>query len=203
MRCAKRAARDQRPLGREHAGDRMDAHHLECLARSSGGRIEGRRRPSIVLPVPGGPASSRLWPPAAASSSARRARSWPRTSARSGGIGLRRPRPVARRVAAEIATEVRDRLREVAHGHGLDSAQLRLAADSAAHRIRSSPERRAPSATANARARAGPVRRERARRCRVLAQAARAEAAEMPPAPPARSRGRIRNLPSADPRERG
>ena len=54
---------------------------------SSGGRIDGSRRPSIVLPVPGGPASSRLCPPAAASSSARRARSWPRTSARSGGSG--------------------------------------------------------------------------------------------------------------------
>ena len=50
----------------------------------SRGRIPGKRRASIVLPVPGGPPSRRLCPPAAASSSARRARSWPRTSARSG-----------------------------------------------------------------------------------------------------------------------
>ena len=36
-----------------------------------GGRIDGRRRASIVLPVPGGPTRSTLWPPAAAISSAR------------------------------------------------------------------------------------------------------------------------------------
>ena len=51
---------------------------------SSSGRIPGRRRASIVFPVPGGPARSRLWPPAAAISRARRARSCARTSARSG-----------------------------------------------------------------------------------------------------------------------
>ena len=53
-------------------------------SRVERGRSPGRRRASIVFPVPGGPASRRLWPPAAASSSARRARSCPRTSARSG-----------------------------------------------------------------------------------------------------------------------
>ena len=52
--------------------------------RSSGGRIVGRRRASIVLPVPGGPMNSRLCPPAAAISRARRPRSCPRTSERSG-----------------------------------------------------------------------------------------------------------------------
>ena len=40
-----------------------------------GGRIPGSRRASIVFPVPGGPASSRLCAPAAAISSARRPRS--------------------------------------------------------------------------------------------------------------------------------
>ena len=35
-------------------------------ARLSGGRIEGTRWASIVLPVPGGPLSRQLWPPAAA-----------------------------------------------------------------------------------------------------------------------------------------
>ena len=61
----------------------------------SGGRIPGRRRASIVLPDPGGPTKSRLWPPAAAISSARRGTSCPRTSARSavlGAVAGRRPR---------------------------------------------------------------------------------------------------------------
>src|SRR5438552_336637 len=50
---------------------------------ASGGRIDGRRRASMVLPEPGGPMSSTLWPPAAATSRARRACACPRTSARS------------------------------------------------------------------------------------------------------------------------
>ena len=49
-----------------------------------GGRIDGNRCASIVLPVPGGPTKSKLCPPAAATSNARRAESWPLTSARSG-----------------------------------------------------------------------------------------------------------------------
>ena len=54
----------------------------------SGGRIEGRRAASIDLPEPGAPIISRLWPPAAATSSTRLALSWPLTSARSGsGVG--------------------------------------------------------------------------------------------------------------------
>ena len=44
-------------------------------ARVRAGRIPGSRRASIVFPVPGGPMSSRLCDPAAAISSARRARS--------------------------------------------------------------------------------------------------------------------------------
>ncbi len=50
----------------------------------SGGRMDGRRLASIDLPAPGGPTISRLWPPAAATSSARLAVSWPLMSARSG-----------------------------------------------------------------------------------------------------------------------
>ena len=54
---------------------------LERLRRrSGGGRMPGSRRASMVLPAPGGPIMSRLWPPAAAISSARLASSWPRTS---------------------------------------------------------------------------------------------------------------------------
>ena len=52
-------------------------------ASSSGGRMPGRQRASMVLPVPGGPLRRRWWPPAAATSSARFASSWPCTSERS------------------------------------------------------------------------------------------------------------------------
>ena len=49
----------------------------------SGGRMVGSRAASIDLPAPGGPTMSRLWPPAAATSSARLALSWPLMSLRS------------------------------------------------------------------------------------------------------------------------
>ena len=41
------------------------------------------RSASMLLPLPGGPIISRLWPPAAAIVSARFGISWPRTSLRS------------------------------------------------------------------------------------------------------------------------
>jgi hypothetical protein len=56
-------------------------------SKSGGGRIPWSRRASIVFPQPGAPRSSSAWPPAAATSSARLARSWPRTSWRSGQRG--------------------------------------------------------------------------------------------------------------------
>jgi hypothetical protein len=63
----------------------------ECTAADSsasasviGGIRPGRRCASIDLPAPGGPLISKLWPPAAATSSARLACAWPLTSARSG-----------------------------------------------------------------------------------------------------------------------
>ena len=49
-------------------------------SNDGGGRMPGSRRATIVLPAPGGPAISRLWPPAAAISSARFASACPRTS---------------------------------------------------------------------------------------------------------------------------
>ena len=63
--------RPERPLRRQPAAACSPATlwirvTSSASARSSGGRIEGRRRASIVLPTPGGPLSSRLWPPAAA-----------------------------------------------------------------------------------------------------------------------------------------
>ena len=45
--------------------------------RPARGRIEGRRWASMVLPAPGGPNRARWCPPAAATSRARRPRSWP------------------------------------------------------------------------------------------------------------------------------
>ena len=50
---------------------------------TSAGSSPGRHRASSVFPAPAGPTSSRLCPPAAATSSARFAASWPHTSARS------------------------------------------------------------------------------------------------------------------------
>jgi hypothetical protein len=50
---------------------------------AAGGSSLGRHRASSVFPAPAGPISIRLWPPAAATSSARFAASWPQTSARS------------------------------------------------------------------------------------------------------------------------
>ena len=55
-----------------------------------GGRIPGSRRASIVLPAPGGPIISRLWPPAAAISSAR-ARVGLAAHVGEVGTGVRRP----------------------------------------------------------------------------------------------------------------
>ncbi len=49
----------------------------------SGGRIVANRLASMDLPVPGGPMSKTLWPPAAAISNARLTFSWPLTSAKS------------------------------------------------------------------------------------------------------------------------
>ena len=71
------------PLGRKPAAEWI----LVVSTASSkliSGRIEGRRLASMLLPVPGGPISSTLCPPAAAISSARLAFSCPFTSLKSG-----------------------------------------------------------------------------------------------------------------------
>ena len=59
------------------------AEHSRASSNVSGGRIPPSLLASMVLPAPGGPDSSRLCPPAAATSSARRGSDCPRTSARS------------------------------------------------------------------------------------------------------------------------
>lgn len=64
----------------------MAATSSACV-RASGGSRPGRRAASMLLPAPGGPTIKRLWPPAAATSRARRAPGWPRTSDRHGAGG--------------------------------------------------------------------------------------------------------------------
>ena len=67
--------RAERPAARP-AGRRGRRRRWRSVATSSassgasGGRIEGRRLAASDLPAPGGPTISRLWPPAAATSSA-------------------------------------------------------------------------------------------------------------------------------------
>ena len=61
------------------------AVHSSDSSKVSGGRMPGSRLAIIVLPAPGGPIIRMLWPPAAATSSARRASPWPRTSEKSTG----------------------------------------------------------------------------------------------------------------------
>ena len=69
----------------ELARDRGDHRHFERLATAGAAAgFPGRQAASSDLPAPGGPLISRLWPPAAAISSARLATSWPLTCARSG-----------------------------------------------------------------------------------------------------------------------
>ncbi len=102
-------------------------------ACSSGARIVGRRRASIVLPTPGGPTIKRWCEPAAATASARRACSSPRTSARSsgsspsganaivgGGIGRLGPRRLALQARVQLAERARD-----AHVDARDERGLR------------------------------------------------------------------------------
>ena len=149
-------------------------------SRVSGGRMPGSRRASIVLPVPGGPASRTLCSPAAASSSARRPRSWPRTSARSGRNGSSSssgPGGEANGIVL-FAPKVGDRLGEVMHGHGADSRQRRLGRG--LRGAEESPEAGTPSAFRDgdrARDRAHPpVERELAHAA-VLEQPARGQLA--------------------------
>ena len=155
-------------------------------------------------PVPGGPASRTLCSPAAASSRARRPRSWPRTSARSAANGSSRwsvPGGEARDVL--LAAQVRDRLGEMTHGDGVDPRERRLGADSAAQRSRSAPPCALLRRRRSCRRRAARVRRGRARR-RLPCSSSRAPAAAASrQAPRARSGGRIPSPPCGAPPVRG
>ena len=150
MRRAERPPRDQRPLGRQHARDGVDPHHLERLAR-----LERRQDPRQP------PAEHRL---------ARTRRAGEQQVVSSGSRELERPaRPL---LAADVREVRRLRLGDLVgrlcrrrlsspRRYATASRRCRTGiastppssasqADSGAQRIRSSPERRAPSATANA-----------------------------------------------------
>ena len=144
------------PARRRRAGPATDWMRVTSIASSgvSGGRIDGRRRASIVLPVPGGPCRNRLWPPAAATSSAGDERVVAADVGEVGhrlglGLGRRRPaRPAARRVAAQHRRPPRS-----ATSTPRTSTPGTSAASRARERgstSRASPCRRAPSATASA-----------------------------------------------------
>src|SRR3954468_8533363 len=93
------------------------------------GRMPGSLRASIVLPAPGGPIIRRLWPPAAAISSARGASGCPRTSERSGppaegrhsGPGAAPPLgPGVRWISPPAVVDDLDEFAEARHAQDLD-----------------------------------------------------------------------------------
>ena len=113
------------------------------------GSSPGSRAASIDLPAPGGPTSSRLWPPAAAISSARRAVSMPFTSAMSGeGPAGASPLTAGRRQHLRAA-EMVDQAQQVGRRQHLDACPPRPP------RRPGSPGRSAPAPRAEAAIAAG------------------------------------------------
>ena len=81
---ARRGGRRTSPSGSGRPAAEWIIVVSNARSRPRAGSRPGRRWASMVLPAPGGPSRRRWWPPAAAASMARRAMTWPRTSARSG-----------------------------------------------------------------------------------------------------------------------
>ena len=150
--------------GSTPATERMAAS-ASASSEESSGSSPAIRCASIVLPVPGGPTSSRWCPPAAATSSARRASSWPTTSARSwqrcGRQGGRWARPRQHRRPLEPGQHLSERRRAVhvdpvderrlgqrvlGHHHAADTrgARREQARQHAAHRPQPPVERQLP-----------------------------------------------------------
>ena len=96
-RVVRRAKRPRARQGWRGGRPASEATAAASTASSSvsGGSSPGRRRASMLLPVPGGPISSRLWPPAAAISRARFAWGWPWMSRRSSAAAASGWRPSA------------------------------------------------------------------------------------------------------------
>ena len=126
------------PAGRARPAAEWIRVVSSAWAGASGGSRPGSRRASMVLPAPGGPVSSRWWPPAAATSRAKRPSGWPRTSARSGGGQVARRRRPGRRAAApatrlsprSAATSVR---RSGTPAHQVAAEQVGLAGAAGRH----------------------------------------------------------------------
>ena len=175
-------------------------------SRASVGRMPGSRRASIVFPVPGGPISRRLCEPAAAISSARLARSWPRRSARSGTAPFSMtPSSMGSKAGASMrprkysTTSARCRT-----PHGLDSGESRFGRRlGSAHETTKARATRSLGDGERARDGADASHRAPARRRRRARRAARAAAASSRPGRRARWGGRIPTLPFEAPRERG
>ena len=131
VRRAERARRRSAPSRR--AGRRSNRPSSSPAPRRtpSGGRMPGSRWASIVFPEPGAPTNSRLWPPAAAISSARRGTSCPRTSARSSVVGAaaarraRRRRGRGCRRVAQLAAQQRHQRGEIRRRLHVDAADDR------------------------------------------------------------------------------
>ena len=90
-------------------GSRVPAREWIAVSSSDSssersGRMLGRRSASVVFPAPFGPESRRWWPPAAATSMARRASPMPRTSSRSRSSCLVDPRHCSRLAALDSTT---------------------------------------------------------------------------------------------------
>ena len=181
VRRAKRRARVELALAQ--AGGVVDGRDLERRRRaSSGGRIVGRRCASIVLPQPGAPNSSRLWPPAAAAITSRR----PRPPGRARRRGRRHARSVELRAspgsparAATASRQVLDHLGEASRG---DHARRRERGS--ARVARGHEELRRPRAQRGERRRRRRHRpraaRRRARARRGLRRRARASGSTLP-----------------------
>ena len=103
MRRAERPARDQRPLGREDACNRVDAHHLERLPRLE--RRQDRRQAPAEHRLPG---SGRPRKKQVVAARGRELERTPRTllAAHVGEIGLIRLRP-PRRAVLRVAAAAR------------------------------------------------------------------------------------------------
>ena len=169
---------------------------------SSGGISDGSRRAASVLPAPGGPVSSRLWPPAAAISRARRSLGWPLRSARSGASGS------AAAVSAERSgcgtgsrspSGERGQARDVIERHHLqplDQRRLRRRRP-APRRSRAGPASARPRPSPARPARAGSSRRGRAPRRARSAPARLVRSGRWRPAARRRSPGRSPARPCA------
>ena len=136
-------------------------------SKLGGGRMPGRRRASIVLPAPGGPTISRLWPPAAAISSARLASLLAAHVGEvgpAGALAAARARRLRRLAASSGRAAGRRAAPSVGIAHHLDPLdQRRLGARSPPARAGAgSPRARAPSAAASAprTGRSSPAQRE-------------------------------------------